>query len=91
MTSDGVSYRRATDVLSRRTARAVIAGTPRGETTILVGTAPELWEELDRPSTARQLAERLAARFHADTDVVLGDVEAALRDLESSGLVERIV
>jgi PqqD family protein of HPr-rel-A system len=53
----------------------------------LNATATNIWHDCDGVSTAADIAARLAARFHIEPAEVIGDVTAALAELEQLGLI----
>ncbi len=77
-------------VLLRRLPEGVVALPARGDgpSTVLAGTAEELWDLLATPRSVEDLAAELATRHGADPTVVAADLEVALDDLRARDLVE---
>ena len=62
--------------------------TPVGDDVVLLdGTAAQVWELLEHPVSARELADRLAVRYAATAEQVLTDVAPTLLQLQSAGVV----
>jgi len=77
-------------VLLRRLPEGVVVLPARGHgpTSVLAGTAEELWDLLATPHSVEELASELAARHGADPTLVAADLEVALDDLLGRDLVE---
>jgi Coenzyme PQQ synthesis protein D (PqqD) len=56
---------------------------------VLNTTAKQLWECLEEPKTAEELAGALRARFRTNGAAVEDDVTAVMNELEGLGLVSR--
>lgn len=88
--TDG-TWGRAPAAVWRRTARGVVVLRPGGDDAVLLdGTAAELWELLEPPISASELAARLATRYGAPTDQVLTDVGPTLLELQATGVARRM-
>jgi len=87
--TDEVRVRRRPGVLWRRSLDAVVILPPgTGDTVILAGTGPVLWELLADWRTADDLVDALARLFAAPADQVRADVEPLLADLAARGALE---
>lgn len=53
-------------------------------------TGAFLWQRLDQPRAAADLAAILAAEFDVSEDEALGDTEAWLTDLSQEGIVSAV-
>ena len=71
-------WRRADDVLSRRTSRSVVVLTAdANEPVVLEGAAVVVWNALEQPATDAQLVTAIATRLALAGDDVRSDVAAA--------------
>lgn len=57
------------------------------EVHLLNATATRIWELLDTPRTAAEIAQVLADEFDAPAEVLRVDVAASLAELDAKGLV----
>ncbi|HXF72518.1 MAG TPA: PqqD family protein [Actinomycetota bacterium] len=86
----GERFRRAAGVLSRRFGGEVLLGLRgRAEVDRLEGTAAAVWELLEGPATAAEVAAALAASYDAPASAIERDVRALLSELAARGYVER--
>jgi Coenzyme PQQ synthesis protein D (PqqD) len=82
------SYRRSRDVSWRRSLDAVVCLPPgSSEPVTLAGTAPEVWDLLERPRSLEELASELAGRHGIDAETVANDVLPVLRRMAELRLV----
>ncbi len=83
-------YARASDVLWRRTATAVVIRTVDGRGTTLQGTAPALWDALERPATFDELVRQMHVRYTDPEGTMTDDIGRALRALLDYGVVTEL-
>jgi dTDP-4-amino-4,6-dideoxygalactose transaminase len=57
---------------------------------VLRGTGVALWQALDRPQNTEELANRLAAEFHADPGAVRSDIEPVIARLGAAGVLRAV-
>jgi hypothetical protein len=82
-------FTRSDQSLWRSFATEVLVAVPgRDDIDQLVGTAAAIWDELDVPRTAREVAESLGGEFAAPAEVIRQDVERLLDDLVQRGCIE---
>jgi hypothetical protein len=62
---------------------------PGSEPFSLAGSGPELWQALEQPRTAQELAQVLASRYAITSHEALEDIVPVLRDLERRSVVVR--
>lgn len=83
-----VRYRRATEVLWRRTAdRVLLLPATEGELVSLTGTGVVLWDLLAEPTDEGELCRTLASVYGADPGIVATDIAPVLEDLAARRLV----
>jgi coenzyme PQQ synthesis protein D (PqqD) len=84
-----LSYRRSSNVLWRNVGPEVLLTRAESETTqVLSKTAADVWRLLERPRTAREIADRLGG-FEGRADEIAIGVEALLMDLVWRGYSTR--
>lgn len=89
--ADGGRFRRAAGVLERRFGDEVLlAARGRRDVDRLAGTGAAVWELLDGPRTAAELAAALEAAYEAGPGSIERDVRALLEDLAARGYVEEV-
>lgn len=81
-------YVRATGVLWRRTHDSVVALAPASrEVSALAGSAQVLWELLDEPLAAIEVAELMADIYRVSVDEVTGSLQPVLDELVARRLL----
>ena len=64
---------------------------PNGdEPIVLRGTGVALWQALDQARNTEELANRLAAEFHADPVAVRSDIEPVIARLGAVGVLRAV-
>jgi dTDP-4-amino-4,6-dideoxygalactose transaminase len=77
--------------LSRSAPDFVVLLAPDGDDPIVLrGTGVALWQALDRPQNTEELANRLAAEFHADPAAVRSDIEPVIARLGAAGVLRAV-
>jgi hypothetical protein len=77
--------------LSRSAPDFVVLLAPDGDDPIVLrGTGVALWQALDRPQNTEELANRLAAEFHADPVAVRSDIEPVIARLGAAGALRAV-
>jgi dTDP-4-amino-4,6-dideoxygalactose transaminase len=77
--------------LSRCAPTFVMLLSPDGdEPIVLRGTGVALWQALDRAQNTEELANRLAAEFHADPAAVRADIEPVIKRLSAAGVLRAV-
>ena len=77
--------------LSRAAPGFVVLLPPNGdEPIVLRGTGVALWQALDQARNTEELANRLAAEFHADPVAVRSDIEPVIARLEAVGVLRAV-
>lgn len=82
-----VRYRRAPNLLSRRTAGAVVLRTVDGRGATLRGTSIAVWDLLEEPSTAEEIAAELRSAFDDTAGELVPDLTELLARLGADGVV----
>ena len=88
-------WRRASGVITRRVAGELVLVPVAGRNDagrdtrffVLNSTAEHLWQLLERPSSAEELARHLTAEFAVDEAQARRDVDAFLADMRAQGAV----
>jgi hypothetical protein len=86
-------WRRADDVLTRRTSRSVLvttvgpAGAEPSEPLVLEGAAIAVWEALHAPATDEQLVAAVAFRFGVAAGAIRAEVAATREVLRRHGVL----
>ena len=81
--------KRSAGALSRAVGSSLlITSEARDEYQELSATARVIWDLLDEPTSAKQIAELLADRYRRPVSAIAPDVEAVVHRLIESGLVK---
>jgi len=83
-----IVWRRSAHALTRRTPRSVLMTTSISDDPVqLEGAALFVWDELARPATDDQLADRIATRFSVAGDEMKAHVLTARAALSDIGAI----
>ncbi len=76
-------------VFERWVLGGVVLVATHGEVPLrLDGTAADLWSRLDNPILVDDLVAQMAADYNTDPAHIRFDIDAALRDLATAGVIE---